>query len=166
MPKCLRTLSSLNSKVLATEWPDSAFSLLSCRPRSGPIQQSQFYRVGHGVARFSILTSIVLAAEWPDSAFSLLLCTPRSGLTQHSHFDRGGRGVAGPSICCPFPLPSRFPLHCFPPRPSPSSSHVPPRPAPPFTSRMPTRQTAESLLFVFSIQAHSNAWYLTGFYCV
>jgi hypothetical protein len=98
VPKWLRTLSSLNSKVLATEWPDSAFSLLSSWPRSGPIQQSQFYRVGHGVARFSILTSIVLTAEWPDSAFSLLSCWTRSGLTQHSHFDRGGRGVARPSI--------------------------------------------------------------------
>ena len=64
--------SILTSIVVAKEWPDSAFSLLSWWPRSGPMQHSHFYRGGRGVARFSIPTSIVVAAEWPDSAFSLL----------------------------------------------------------------------------------------------
>jgi len=68
--------SILTFIVVAAEWPDAAFSLLSWRPRSGPIQHSHFYRGGRGVARFSILTSNVVAAEWPDSAFSLLSWWP------------------------------------------------------------------------------------------
>jgi hypothetical protein len=82
--------SILTSIVVAQEWPDSAFSLLSWRPRSGPMQHSHFYRGGRGVARFSIPTSIVVAAEWPDSAFSLLSWWSRSGPIQHSRFYRGG----------------------------------------------------------------------------
>ena len=62
--------------MVAAEWPESACSLLSRWPRSGPIQHSHFYRGGRGVAPFSILTSIVVAAEWPDSAFSLLSWCP------------------------------------------------------------------------------------------
>jgi hypothetical protein len=159
-------LSILTSIEFAAEWPDSAISVLCCGSRSGPIQHSPFNGVDRGVARFSILISIVLDAEWPDSAFPFRSWWPRSGPTQHSHFHRGGRGVAGPSTRRPFPSTSRFGLHYFPLRHSPSPSHVSPRTAPPFTSRMPSRQTAESLFFYFSIQAHSNTWYLTDFYSV
>ena len=61
--------------------------------------------------------------------------------------------MAGHSIRSPSFPPSRFALLCFPSRPSHSPSHVPPRPAQPFASTMPIHQTAECLLFVFSMQA-------------
>ena len=51
----------LTSIAVAAEWPDSAFSLLSWWPRSGPIQHSHFYRGGRGVAQFSGLNCIVVA---------------------------------------------------------------------------------------------------------
>ena len=52
-------VSILTSVVVAAEWPDLAFSFLSCWPRSGPSQHSRFYRGGCGVARSRIFIFIV-----------------------------------------------------------------------------------------------------------
>ena len=67
LPINVARFSMFTSIVVAAEWPDSAFSLLSWWPQSGPVQHVHFYRGGRGVALVSILTSIGVAAEWHES---------------------------------------------------------------------------------------------------
>ena len=55
-------LNIITSIVVAAEWPDATFSLLSWWPQSGPTRYSHFYHRGRGVARSNILTSTAVVA--------------------------------------------------------------------------------------------------------
>ena len=63
------------TNVVAAEWPDLAFSLVSWWPRSDLTQHSHFYRDARGVARVSVFAFIVVAAECRHIAFLLYLKT-------------------------------------------------------------------------------------------